>query len=72
TPQYDQTVESTIANAQTQSNSSARTEVVNQVNVLLRHLAGISESAQVPVELYNSNGSKFATYAPDVSGYVTR
>ena len=68
TAQYDQVVESHINNSQLRGNFSARTEVVNQVNQLLQGLSGISETARVPIELYNSNGSKFGTYTPNPSG----
>jgi hypothetical protein len=69
---YDRAVENAITSAQVRGNVSDRAEVVNQVNTLLQRLAEISETAQVPIELYNSNGSKFGTYAPDVSGFVSR
>ena len=68
TAQYDQVVESHINNSQLRGNFSARTEVVSQVNQLLQQLSGISETAKVPIELYNSNGSKFGTYTPNPSG----
>ena len=68
TAQYDQVVESHINNSQLRGNFSARSEVVNQVNQLLQQLSGLSEKAKVPIELYNSNGSKFGTYTPNPSG----
>jgi hypothetical protein len=68
TAEYDQLVESHINNSQLRGNYSARTEVVNQVNHLLQELSRLSETARVPIELYNSNGSKFGTYTPNPSG----
>ncbi|MBI4781946.1 MAG: hypothetical protein HY785_11605 [Oscillatoriophycideae cyanobacterium NC_groundwater_1537_Pr4_S-0.65um_50_18] len=72
TPQYDQAVENVITRAQTQGDARARAEVTTQVNELLRNLADIGKTAQVPIELYSSNGSMFANYNPNASGYVAR
>ncbi|HEY9627513.1 MAG TPA: hypothetical protein V6C84_09440 [Coleofasciculaceae cyanobacterium] len=72
TPQYDQAVENVITRAQTQGDARARAEVTTQVNELLQNLADIGKTAQVPIELYSSNGSIFANYNPDASGYVAR
>ncbi|HEY9700109.1 MAG TPA: hypothetical protein V6D10_22835 [Trichocoleus sp.] len=66
---YDRLAERTITSSQS-GTVSAPPATVNQVDELLRSLAAISEQAQVPIELYNADGSKFGTYAPDVSGYV--
>ncbi|MBW4657343.1 MAG: hypothetical protein KME15_01610 [Drouetiella hepatica Uher 2000/2452] len=70
TPQYDRAVENAITRAQTQGSASARTAVTAQVNELLQNLAEIGKTAQVPIELYSSDGSIFASFAPDQSGYV--
>ena len=67
---YDQTVTQLIANNSPSKEFPPAT--VNQVNELLRSLADMSETTQVPVELYNSNGSKLGTYRPSVSGYSTQ
>jgi hypothetical protein len=72
TPQYDQAVENAIARAQTQGSANARTAVTTQVNSLLKDLAEIGKMAQVPIALYNSDGSLFANYMPDKAGYVVR
>lgn len=66
---YDRVAERTITPSQS-GTVDASPAIVNQVSELLRSLASISEQAQVPIELYNADGSKFGTYAPDVSGYV--
>ena len=67
TPSYDQTVTQRISNA---SPGKFPPAAVEQVNGLLRSLADMSEATQVPIELYNSNGSKLGTYKPTLSGYV--
>ena len=67
---YDQTVTQLIANNSPSKEFPPAT--VNQVNELLRSLADMSETTQVPVELYNSNGSKLGTYRPSASGYSTQ
>ncbi|MBD3883933.1 hypothetical protein IFO70_19445 [Phormidium tenue FACHB-886] len=65
TPEYDQVIEGRINSSQLRGNVSARTQAVNQVNQLLVELSSLSQTAQVPIELYNSNGSKFGTHAPN-------
>ncbi len=67
TPLYDQTVSQMIANASPSPGFPPAT--VDQINGMLRSLADMSEATQVPVELYNSNGSKLGTYSPNASGY---
>ena len=67
---YDQMVESAMTSAQTQGNSTAQAGVVSQVNTFLQELALISQTAQVPIDLYNANGSKFGTYSPIASGFI--
>ncbi|MFM7426522.1 MAG: hypothetical protein ACKO7W_16265 [Elainella sp.] len=68
TPVYDQTVARLITN--TQGSNGFPPTIVNQVNGLLRSLADISDLTQVPIELYNSNGTKLGTYTPALAGYV--
>jgi len=70
TPAYDQVVERIIFSSQTGSAATARAEVVAQVNGLLRTLGDIGSATQMPVELYNSNGTKLGTYTPIQSGYA--
>lgn len=67
TPSYDQTVTQMISNA---SPNNFPPAAIERVNGLLRSLADMSEATQVPIELYNSNGSKLGTYKPNMSGYV--
>jgi hypothetical protein len=69
TSTYDRTVSLAVNNQQPtdQSNSS---NILDQVNGSLRILADISETTQVPIELYDANGAKVGTYAPSLSGYV--
>lgn len=69
TPGYDQTVGKLITNADSKG-SGFPPETVNQVNGLLRTLAEISDATQVPIELFDSNGTKLGTYTPSLSGYV--
>ncbi|NJL40290.1 MAG: hypothetical protein HC899_28735 [Leptolyngbyaceae cyanobacterium SM1_4_3] len=72
TPDYDQAIEQAIANGQAAGNPNAQAEAAAHSNALLRALADISESTQVPIELYNADGSLFGTYVPELSGYVPR
>lgn len=72
TPDYDQAIEQAIANGQAAGNPNAQAEATAHSNALLRALADISESTQVPLELYNADGSLFGTYVPELSGYVPR
>ncbi|NJR40978.1 MAG: hypothetical protein HC781_21730 [Leptolyngbyaceae cyanobacterium CSU_1_4] len=67
---YDQMVEGAMASAQLQGNSAIQAGVVSQVNTFLQELALISQTAQVPIDLYNANGSKFGTYSPQASGFI--
>lgn len=64
TSEYDRTVEGAIANSQVKGSFGTRAETVSQVGDLLQQLSAVSETAKVPLELYNSNGSKFGTYGP--------
>jgi hypothetical protein len=68
TSSYAQTVSLTLNNKQPTDNS--RSAVLNQVNGSLRTLADISETTQVPIELYDAKGTKLGTYTPSLSGYV--
>lgn len=70
TSAYDQVVERIIFSSQTGNAATARAEVVAQVNGLLRTLGDIGSATQMPVELYNSNGTKLGTYTPVQSGYA--
>jgi gas vesicle protein len=72
TPDYDQAIEQAIANGQATGNPNVQAEATAHSNALLRALANISESTQVPIELYNADGSLFGTYVPELSGYVPR
>jgi tetratricopeptide (TPR) repeat protein len=65
TAEYDRAVEQTVNSAQLRGDETARAEMTSQVNAFLQELAGISEIAQVPIELYNSGGTKFGTYTPN-------
>ncbi|MBE9177924.1 hypothetical protein IQ268_04915 [Oculatella sp. LEGE 06141] len=72
TSDYDQAVRTAIANTELTGDYNTRAEVTNHVNTLLRALAAISENTDIPIELYNSDGSVFGTYVPSLSGYVPR
>jgi hypothetical protein len=67
---YDQMVENAMANSQ--GNGAAQAGVISQVNNFLQELALISQTTQVPIDLYNANGSKFGTYSPQASGFVAQ
>jgi uncharacterized protein YoxC len=69
---YDAMVESAMTSAQTQGNYTSQAGVVSQVNTFLQDLALISQTAQVPIDLYNANGSKFGTYAPGTEGFAAQ
>jgi tetratricopeptide (TPR) repeat protein len=69
TRSYDQATEQIMT---AQENSATQAAIATQVGNLLRSLAAISESAQVPIELYNADGSRFGTYSPEASGFVAQ
>ncbi len=71
-PTYDQVVERTMVSTGLVGDYNTPAEVLVHANTLLRALAAISENAQVPIELYYSDGSQFGTYMPEFSGYVPR
>jgi tetratricopeptide (TPR) repeat protein len=70
TADYDQAVRMAIAKTEMSGDYNTRAEVANHVNTFLRALAAISENTDIPIELYNSDGSVFGTYVPSLSGYV--
>lgn len=70
TAEYDQAVEDALADTQRSGDIVAQAGVVAHVGALLRSLAVISDSAQVSIELYNSDGTLVGTYVPHLSGYV--
>lgn len=72
TSDYDRAVEQAIASTELTGDYVMRAEVTSHVHTLLRALAAISENADIPIELYNSDGSLFGTYVPSLSGYVSR
>jgi hypothetical protein len=41
-------------------------------NPLLRAIATVGETAQIPIEVYNADGSLFGIYDPALDGYVSR
>jgi hypothetical protein len=68
TSAYDLAVNHLIKNSQSQGESKFPSALVNQISELLRSLANLSETSQVPVELYDSKGLKLGSYAPAASG----
>ena len=72
TSTYDRVVEQTMTATRMSGDYTTQAEVMAHVNSLLRALAAISENADLPIELYNSDGSLFGTYKPEFSGYVPR
>lgn len=72
TPTYDRLVEQTMTQTRMSGDYATQAELLSHVNSLLRALAAISENANLPIELYNSDGSLFGTYKPEFSGYVPR
>jgi tetratricopeptide (TPR) repeat protein len=69
TRSYDQATERVMTSTQS---GSMQAVITTQVNNLLRSLAAISETAKVPIELYNADGSRFGTYSPEASGFVAQ
>ncbi|WP_088894097.1 hypothetical protein [Leptolyngbya ohadii] len=66
---YDQTTQQVMTAGQ---NLPAPTATTTQVSNLLRSLADISQTSQVPVELYSASGDRFGVYSPEVSGFVAQ
>lgn len=67
---YDRLVSQLMTHSQAGGSFGFSPAVVDQVNGLLRRLADISDQTQVPMELYDSQGTKLGIYTPSLSGYV--
>lgn len=52
------------------ANPSDKTAMLAYMNPLLQELAAIGERTNLPIELYNPDGTLFGTYAPQLDGYV--
>jgi tetratricopeptide (TPR) repeat protein len=68
TSDYEQAVKQIMFYAQPEAGTSF--EVIARSNFLLRAIANISETAQLPIEFYDSNGAIMGKYDPQLSGYV--
>lgn len=72
TADYDRTVERSMINAEVRGDYNTQVGVVEHVRTFLRAIAAIGDNAQIPIELYNADGSLFGIYNPSLAGYVPR
>ncbi len=69
TAAYQQAAQQTMPGAPASGNAASGASVA-YLNPLLRAVASVGESANLPIELYNADGSLFGTYEPELDGYV--
>jgi hypothetical protein len=69
---YDRTVAQALRTAQLSGGNALWSDSSSQTSQFLRSLASIGKSAQIPIELYNADGSRFGTYDPSQSGYIVQ
>jgi hypothetical protein len=69
TAAYQQAAQQTMPGAPASGNAASGAAVA-YLNPLLRAVASVGESANLPIELYNADGSLFGTYEPELDGYV--
>jgi tetratricopeptide (TPR) repeat protein len=72
TPSYDRVLQEAAAITQATQNTDPDSAMMVHFNPLLRAIATIGETAQIPIEVYNADGSLFGIYDPTLDGYVSR
>ncbi|HIK53566.1 MAG TPA: hypothetical protein IGS37_00050 [Synechococcales cyanobacterium M55_K2018_004] len=70
TPSYTEAAGVAIAKSPSAANPGENSAMLAYMNPLLQALASVGEQANLPIELYNADGSLFGTYAPQLDGYV--
>ncbi len=72
TPSYDRVLQEAAAITQATQNTDPDSAMMVHFNPLLRAIATVGETAQIPIEVYNADGSLFGIYDPTLDGYVSR
>ncbi len=67
---YDRVIEESITPPPERGGVEADAQLVNQSNQLLQQITLLSTQAQIPVELYDSDGAFLARYQPNLDGFV--
>ena len=67
---YDTVINESITPPPQRARINPSAQLVNQSNQLLQQITLLSTQAQIPVELYDSNGAFLAKYQPDLDGFV--
>ncbi|MEL6552936.1 MAG: hypothetical protein AAFQ63_05650 [Cyanobacteria bacterium J06621_11] len=69
-PGYDAVINESITPPPQRTGIDSSTQLVSQSNQLLQQITLLSTQAQIPVELYSSEGTFLARYRPDLDGFV--
>jgi hypothetical protein len=72
TTDYDWAVRSVIANNPLPGDANTQQALKDYINTLLQSFATASQTAQMPVDLYDAQGQVFGTYDPQLGGFVQR
>ncbi|MFQ3616082.1 MAG: hypothetical protein SNJ57_02575 [Cyanobacteriota bacterium] len=72
TPSYDRLLQEAAAITQATQDADPDAAIMAHFNPLLRAIATVGETAQIPIEVYNADGSLFGIYDPALDGYVSR
>lgn len=72
TPSYDRVLQEAAAITQATQDTDPDSAMMTHFNPLLRAIATVGETAQIPIEVYNADGSLFGIYDPTLDGYVSR
>ena len=67
---YDSVINESITPPPQRAGLASSAQLVSQSNQLLQQITLLSTQAQIPVELYDSNGDFLARYRPDLDGFV--
>lgn len=70
TPSYDQALQQAAAATQAKGESDAQAAMMLNFSPLLQAIAVAGEESQLPIQLFNANGSLFGTYDPRLNGFV--
>lgn len=72
TPSYDRVLQEAAAITQATQDTDPDSAMMAHFNPLLRAIATVGETARIPIEVYNADGSLFGIYDPTLDGYVSR
>jgi len=72
TPSYDQALQQAAAATQAKGEDDAQAAMMLNFSPLLQAIAVAGEESQLPIQLFNANGSLFGTYDPRLDGFVNQ